>query len=209
MKSVAGMKLVDGIKPPEDDSFGGGLAGAPDATEGIGGGKSCIGAPFLNGGSLAPPSLGMVPALDRDNVGSGFTSPSASSSLLLSCAIAPSMPDASPVSSIKSTRPNGKFASKSERRTASPQGQPQRLPSEMLIHPSPNAWPLFGAKERFNSFAPRPFLRASRSKVNALVEGAQFTATYNLCVRLKAAQTPGKMGRVPAHEMRVTADDGK
>jgi hypothetical protein len=192
MKSVAGMKLVDGMKP-FDDGFGGGLA---DAADGIGGGRSCIGALFLNGGSFTPPSgvLGEVPALGSDNVGSGFTSPSASSSLLLSCAIAPSMPDASPVSSIKSTRPNGKFASKSERRTASPQGQPQRPPSEMLIHPSPNAWPLFGAKERFNPFAPRPFLRASRSKVNALVEEAQFTSTYKLCVRLKPPECRAKWG---------------
>jgi hypothetical protein len=91
------MKLVDGMKPFDDDSFGGAPAGAPDAADGIGGGSSCIGALFLNGGSLVPPSLGVVPVLDRDNVGSGFTSPSTSSSLLLSCAIAPSMPDASPV----------------------------------------------------------------------------------------------------------------
>jgi hypothetical protein len=73
-----------------------------DAAKGIGGGSSCIGALFLNGGSLAPSSavLDVVPALGSDSVGSGFTPPSSSSSLLLSCAIAPSMPDASPVSSI-------------------------------------------------------------------------------------------------------------
>ncbi len=77
-----------------------------------------------NGGSLAASSdVGARRRCLRSaatGVGSGRASPSCASSLLLSCAIAPSMPDASPVQSFKSTRPNGKVVSKSERRVASP-----------------------------------------------------------------------------------------
>jgi hypothetical protein len=41
-----------------------------------------------------------------------------------------------------------------------------------------NAWPVFGAKERFSARFTRHKKRASRSKVNAQVGGAQFTCIY-------------------------------
>jgi hypothetical protein len=104
----------------------------------------------------------------------------------LSCAIAPSMRDASPPSLPSEHATEREIGQQIERRTASPQGQLQRLPSEMLIHPSPNAWPVFGAKERFHSLCPAAPQRVSRSKVNAQVGGAQFTGIYKLCVRVVA-----------------------
>src|SRR4029079_4376029 len=104
---------------------------------------------------------------------------------LLSCAIAPSMPDASPAQILKEHATERVGPQQIEGACGPvPQGQLQRPPSEMLIHPSPNAWPEFGAKERFTNFRPAAYPRVSRSKVNAQVGGAQFTGVYKLCVRV-------------------------
>ena len=93
----------------------------PEDARGRGGGTISFGGVCSNGGSLASSAevvLGALPSVGIERVGSGRTSPSCASSLLLSCAIAPSMPDASPARSKKSTRPNGLVPSKSKRRVA-------------------------------------------------------------------------------------------
>ena len=84
------MKPVAGMKPPGD--------GAADDGLGIGGGIIGVGGVYWNGGSLASSSDGLdaLPWLGRESVGSGRATPSSSSSMFLSCAIAPSMRDASP-----------------------------------------------------------------------------------------------------------------